>query len=84
MLSCKDTAILISQELDGELPLRKRLGLRIHLLMCRSCARVKTQLLFLKEALRRFGRGEVPNALGARRPTLSLELRERIKRRMRQ
>ncbi len=84
MLSCKDTAILLSQDMDGELPLGKWLGLRMHMLMCGSCARIKKQLLFLKEALGRLGDGDAPVPLGDSDARLSDDVREKIRASMRE
>lgn len=54
MLSCKEVSKLVSQSLDAELPFRKRVGVRIHLMMCRACARFLKQLRFLRQASRLF------------------------------
>lgn len=47
MLSCKDASRLMSEGLDRDLDLSQRTGLRLHLLICSACSRVKTQLAFL-------------------------------------
>jgi hypothetical protein len=43
---------MVSESLDRELPLHQRVGIRIHLLMCRFCSRYRDQLLLLREAMR--------------------------------
>ena len=43
---------MVSESLDRRLPLVQRMGLRIHLLMCRFCARYKKQLLTLRKTIR--------------------------------
>ena len=53
MLSCKDATRLISESMDRSLPLRRRIGVRIHLFICRFCARYERQLLLLRETARR-------------------------------
>jgi len=53
MLSCKDVTQLISESMDRPLPLRKRIGMRLHLLMCKFCSRYERQLLLIRETVRR-------------------------------
>ena len=53
MLSCKDVTRLISESMDRSLPLRKRIGVRLHLLICNLCSRYKRQLLLIRETVRR-------------------------------
>jgi hypothetical protein len=78
MFSCKDTVHLASESLDRNLRLRQRLALRIHLLMCPPCARLRRHLLFLRDAARRL-QGEADRGDGDQ-AGLSPEARERIKR----
>ncbi len=52
MFNCKKISLLVSESLDRELPLHQRIGIRIHLLMCKLCTRYKKQLLILREAAR--------------------------------
>jgi predicted anti-sigma-YlaC factor YlaD len=54
MLTCKEASHLISQELDGPLPLHRRWLLRVHLLWCEACRRYNRQARFLREAMRRY------------------------------
>ncbi len=61
------------------LPLRKRMLLRLHFLMCKYCERYRQQLLFIRKAVRQHperleGQDSSPTT------TLSPEARERIKR----
>jgi predicted anti-sigma-YlaC factor YlaD len=56
MLTCKEISKLVSQSLDHKLPLRQRMGMRFHLMMCSMCRTYKTQALLLRKALRTFGR----------------------------
>jgi len=37
MMTCKDISKLVSDSLDRELPIRLRMGLRLHLMMCGLC-----------------------------------------------
>ncbi len=52
MLTCKQASELISQGLDRELQWSERVGLRLHLMMCRPCSRYARQLNFIQSALR--------------------------------
>ncbi|MEO8203051.1 MAG: zf-HC2 domain-containing protein [Betaproteobacteria bacterium] len=51
-LSCKDSSRLMSLEQDQPLTLGQRIALRLHLVICTACARVKTQLAFMRRAAR--------------------------------
>lgn len=52
MLNCKEVTQLVSESLDRKLPFHQRLGIRIHLLMCKLCSRYERQLMFLRKASR--------------------------------
>lgn len=78
MLTCKDVTRLISESMDTSLPIGKRIGMRLHLLICKFCSRYERQLLLIREAVRRIvateGKpGEPPGEL------LSEEAKERIR-----
>ena len=78
MLSCKDVTQLLSESMDTSLPIGKRVGMRLHLLMCKFCARYERQLLLIRETVRQIvgaedRPGEPP------RDTLSEESKERIR-----
>jgi len=82
MLSCRQISILVSESLDRELPLRKRVAVWLHLMMCRFCARYRKQLLFLRDAADAYARqGE--DLFSADSDSLSPEAHERIKRALR-
>jgi hypothetical protein len=68
--------------MDTSLPVGKRIGVRIHLLMCRFCARYERQLLLIRETVRRFVAAE-EKAEEAPGETLSEEARERIRKSLR-
>jgi hypothetical protein len=53
MLSCKDVTLLISESMDTSLPVGQRIGMRLHLLMCKFCSRYERQLLLIRETVRR-------------------------------
>lgn len=51
LLSCKDTARLLSQGLDRDLAFGERLALRVHLVICDGCRNVNRQFKFLRQAM---------------------------------
>jgi hypothetical protein len=82
MLSCKDVTQLISESMDHSLPLGKRIGVRLHLFMCKFCARYKRQLLLIHETVRRLAAtAEMPGETSGE--PLSQEARERIRKSLR-
>jgi len=76
MYSCKEVTQMVSESLDHKLPLVQRIGIRIHLMMCKFCSRYRKQLLILREAMRL-----QEKYLEETKPSLTLspEARERIK-----
>jgi hypothetical protein len=78
MLSCKDVTRLLSESMDRSLPLGKRIGVRLHLLICKFCARYERQLLLIRETARRLAATmESPGESFGE--TLSVEARERTR-----
>jgi hypothetical protein len=75
---CKQAVRLQSAALDSKLPFRQRLGLKIHLLLCKWCRRYGKQIGFLRTAARE--RCEEEKVLPPQ--TLSPEARERIKQKL--
>ena len=74
MLSCRDVTQLISESMDTSLPIGKRIGVRVHLLMCKFCSRYERQLLLIRNTVRRIvATEEKPGE------TLSEEAKERIR-----
>jgi len=82
MLSCKDVTQLLSESMDTSLPISRRVGVRLHLLMCKFCARYERQLLLIRETVRRLVETEeaVGGTLGGQ---LSEGAKERIRRSLR-
>ncbi len=74
--SCKQATRLQSEAMDRQLPFLHRLGLRVHLLLCKWCRRYGKQLSFLRGAAQDCAEHD----LGTPPVTLSSEARERIKR----
>jgi hypothetical protein len=56
MLSCKQTALLLSQGQDRDLAFGERLALRVHLVICKGCRNVDAQFRFLRRAIGELGR----------------------------
>jgi hypothetical protein len=52
MFSCKDISQKVSLSLDVQLPFHHRTAVRVHLLMCRYCARFRRQLIMLRRLSR--------------------------------
>ena len=78
--NCKEASRLQSEALDRPLPLRRRVGLRIHLALCKWCRRYGRQIAFLRAAAR--GPGGDPAEPEPRK--LTPEARERIRRSLRE
>ena len=76
--TCRQVSRLQSGLLDRPLSLPKRIGLRLHLLVCKWCRRYGKQIRFLHEAVHEHS--EELNEVQSE--TLSAEARERIKRRL--
>ena len=51
MPSCRDISQLISAGMDRNLPLRKRLSIRLHVSMCGFCRRYEKQLHLLRDGV---------------------------------
>lgn len=76
-LSCEESARLVSESFDRDMPRGERVAVRLHALCCRSCRRYRKQLVFLSQAVRRMADAvTAPSA----RASLSPEVRERISR----
>ena len=78
MLRCREISRLVSESMERDIPLRRRLEVRMHLMMCRMCAGFARQIRLLRRAAR-----ENPERLGpdetAPEAKLPEEARERIK-----
>jgi hypothetical protein len=77
--TCKDAACLISQQDDRKLTRAQRLGLRLHLILCRACRRYLASVKFLKDAMRRCGESE---DLSSPPEALPSAARDRIRQRL--
>ena len=84
MLSCRETTQLISESMERKLPLRQRMAVAVHLLMCRFCSRYRKQLRFMEKAVDHLVESEKEGSLPETKDTcLSPEARERIKQSLR-
>lgn len=55
MLHCDKVSKVVSESMDRDLSFTKRLGVRIHLLMCHHCRRFAKQLKHMRETIRKEG-----------------------------
>jgi hypothetical protein len=77
--TCREASRLQSEGLDRPLSWPERIGLRLHLLLCRWCRRYGKHIRFLRRAVH-----EHPDELADVTPRrLSPEARERLKRSLR-
>ena len=76
MLSCKEVTKLVSENLDRGLPLWRRIGLRLHVFMCRGCSAYRHQIESLHTSVSDHYRADQSAKHGE---VLSDEALERIK-----
>lgn len=79
MLSCKEVSQLVSESLDHELPLWKRLNLWMHLCMCGVCWGFRKAVLRIHDEVHQRA-AEIEQGSAEQESALSDESRERIKR----
>ena len=58
LLSCKETARLLSQGEDRKLAFGERVALRVHLAICNGCRNVDKQFKFLRQAVHALAESE--------------------------
>lgn len=51
MLTCKEVSKLVSDSLERKLPLRQRISVWLHLMMCKMCRSYRTQMLALRQLI---------------------------------
>ncbi len=76
MFRCNDVSQKVSMSMDMTLPLHQRVAIRIHLMMCRYCARFFRQLKMLRK-LSLHPDGDLPSADATE--SLSQDVKVRIK-----
>lgn len=59
-LTCKETARLLSEALDRDLPAERKALLQAHLAICRGCRAVRDRMEFLRRAIRAIGERNGP------------------------
>ncbi len=69
---------MVSESMDRDLLLRERLGVKIHLMMCKACQRMAMQMKLLRAASRYSGTAEGDDTSPGQEETLSKEARNRI------
>ena len=83
MISCREASRLLSDSMDSPLPLSRRMGLRLHLLVCHVCRRVVRQVRGLEAAFRGFSKltgeaGEDPAGIGRLSPDARARIRSAL------
>ena len=76
MRTCKEVAARLSQGLEEPIPLGERMTLRMHMMMCKYCARYFNQIRSLRALARGYEAVDDPDVDA--RIKLSPEARERI------
>ncbi|BBO69410.1 hypothetical protein DSCA_33400 [Desulfosarcina alkanivorans] len=80
MFCCRDVSQKVSQSLDGPLPFHHRMAVRIHLMMCRYCARVRRQLILLRAMSRQVDSDpSTPRDAAALSPEARLRIKEKLR-----
>lgn len=72
MITCKETTELASRTMDEKLPFADRLSMRLHLAVCKNCARFAQQLHEMRRQFR------VETSVSDDAPGLAHEARQRI------
>ena len=76
LFRCKDITYLISQSMDVKLPLKIRLGIKFHLMMCDLCLRYKKQLELIRKVILKI---EAEKEADSFTTPLPEQIREKIK-----
>lgn len=77
--SCREATRLQSEAMDRPLSLRKRIGLRIHLVLCRWCRRYGKQIGFLRSVAHQHEKHEAILPTQTLRPEAKQRIKERLK-----
>ena len=56
MMNCRQFTRLSSELLEKQLPLPTRMGLRLHVMICRGCRNFGRQMQFLREVARSYAK----------------------------
>ena len=79
--TCKEVTRLASDAMERKLPLRQRIDMKMHFLICAACLRYFKQLHFMKEIASQH-ESQAVEAATSPDATLASEARARIKRRL--
>lgn len=79
MLTCKEVSKLISDSLERKLPLRQRISVHLHLMMCNMCRSYRRQILALRQLISRYADTDTTGYEGLRLPD---DVRKRIKQKL--
>lgn len=82
-LTCEEVAALVSESFDRELPRSLRLAVGLHQVYCVACRRYRRQVAFLGRAMARL-LADLEAEGTAPAPTLPPDVRDRIKRALRE
>lgn len=74
--NCKETSELVTQSLDRGLTFQERFAMRLHLLICRNCARFMKQMHLIRTWLRTENEAEQPGLTDKARGRIATKLRE--------
>ncbi|OGB09548.1 MAG: hypothetical protein A3E79_10635 [Burkholderiales bacterium RIFCSPHIGHO2_12_FULL_61_11] len=58
MLNCQDATRLLSESQERALPLKERLSLKMHVMMCSGCRNFGQQMDILRQIARAYVKGE--------------------------
>ncbi len=76
MKNCKETSVLVTQSLDRGLTFQERFAMRLHLLICRNCARFMKQMHLIRTLLRIENEAEQTGLTDKARERIASKLRE--------
>jgi hypothetical protein len=81
LLTCQEVTRMASEAMERKLPLRQRIDMKLHFLICALCLRYFKQLQFMREIARQRA-AQAEDAASSTATSLSSEARERMKRRL--
>ena len=80
--TCKEVTRMASEAMERKLPLRQRLDMKLHLLICSLCMRYVKQLQFMRDAVQQRA-AQIETGTPSPPTALSKETRERFKQSLR-
>jgi hypothetical protein len=79
--ACKEVTRMASEAMERKLPLRQRLDMKLHLLICTLCTRYVNQLQFMRDAVQQHA-AQIEDGDLSPPVVLSNDARERMKQRL--